>query len=329
MITKTVMFPTRVVGDTRISNGTRRIKHDGIPTVFGSEPAGHDSLPTRNFGATLLARSNPSRSKVDLPVALYELRELPMLVKGYGDGLLKAVANGNLSWQFAIKPMISDARSLFDIQDIVNKRVKELNKVFSDSGKRYRVKLGVDTGENLTAVRTVQSTPSSCFIRGVTLTQTTAEYWGTVRWKATVPRPVDPDDVRRLALASSLGLGLDPATFVSHVWNAMPWSWLVDWFGNVGDFINAHRNTVPAEHLNACIMCTKVTKAKQIVTQLSPANYTNESVVVIPGGWIHTTKSREVVASPTLSADVPFLDARRASIIASLAVLMGRTKFRL
>jgi hypothetical protein len=38
-------------------------------------------------------------------------------------------------------------------------------------------------------------------------------------------------------LKAVLGIGLDPGNISSAAWEAIPWSWLIDWFANVGEYL--------------------------------------------------------------------------------------------
>jgi hypothetical protein len=126
-----------------------------------------------------------------------------------------------------------------------------------------------------------------------------------------------PDSDEELyKLAVRLVYGLD-ISFAS-LWEAMPWTWLIDWFSNVGDIINANRNTMPVSHEDSCLMYTTTTRIVNVewVYRIPACTYT-----VRPAPFRYERKTRTVlpnVAMPEFAVDI--IDQRRASILSSLAV---------
>jgi hypothetical protein len=88
------------------------------------------------------------------------------------------------------------------------------------------------------------------------------EKWYTVDLKLTTPLP--RDDQEQLALARRLVLGMQfrPET----LWNAIPWTWLIDWFANFDDLLGTTQGIVKYEHKNLNLMrqTTLVTTAPSI-----------------------------------------------------------------
>jgi hypothetical protein len=195
-----------------------------------------------------------------VPTFVGELKDLPGLVKGYGDGLLKAVANGYLSWRWAIRPMINDLRKLFNFTKAVDDRVNMLMKL-RDGEKliRKRVSLGTVNGSLSPANLTVESTPGGgC--SAVFKAYHTSTAWGTTTWKL-LPDSVLPQlgykQIERFA--QRLTFGATSYEGLAATWELCPWSWLADWFGNTGKIIAACNNSVGCTWKDICYMRTSRT----------------------------------------------------------------------
>lgn len=263
--------------------------------------------PDPALAAKILADTNPSRPVVDLPIAVYELREIPSLLKREGRGWLQILAASNLKFHFGLMPLVNDLTNLLNFSDEVNKRHKELNALAS-SGLRCKRRLwsGSTTG---TTYRYISSSQPSTGNAPVDKT-TSSRAWGFVEWFPDNNSKLMKGDRRALARQAVLGLTIDFST----AWNAIPWSWLVDWCSNVGDILIANRNTVGAHHGPVRIMETSVTHGSW--TQLGDSA---EEFGLLPAKFKVTTKTRRTV-TPSLSAYLPILNARQLSILGSIGV---------
>jgi hypothetical protein len=278
------------------------------------------SIPsTGALAAELLALTNPSRPVVDLPVAVAELGELPMLLKGYGDGFLKALARGNLGYQFGIRPLISDLSSLLDFESEVRKRKKELDSLAAGGLRRKRV---LWEGSATFATNQVQTNfgNGGAYFHNVKRT-THGKVWGFVRWKPSAHFPDSSEERARLARRAVLGLTVDFST----AWNLMPWSWMIDWCSSVGNFLMARRNIIPCYHDIPQIMTHLQTQT--IWTPGSngygtfPHNFAPTYVQKNFGSYATTKETKDRArASATLDAHMPGLSLRQLSILGSLGI---------
>lgn len=325
-------------------NGTRQPGNipvvDFIPDSWtpGSMEVFHPGTPL--VGAALtkaLANTNPNRRTVDMPVFVYELADLPKMVKNIGENLIKLakskgrppklsdtvtqVASSNLSVQFGWLPLVSDIGKMLDFQNIVDKRVKELERLYSKGGLRRRFNNFADQ-EILQGFATLQTSNFTSNANWMIIRST--KVWTTLRW---LPYP---DDINRLPfLDRDLHEQARRATLdisskyrqdvdIAAVWEAIPFSWLADYFANIGDILKSGRNQMPVYPTQACVM-----------TELhSTCDYTNvwasNSLTGKPGHHDYWSKSRYVNASPTpsFSACLPFLNGGQLSILGSLAVVL-------
>jgi hypothetical protein len=79
---------------------------------------------------------------------------------------------------------------------------------------------------------------------------------------------------------------------LASVWNSLPWTWLIDYFGTIGSFIEASGGKLPYEVRNMCIMFHTV----DTVTLEPVGPYSGD----FSGGHNRTeTKQRTVYLSPT------------------------------
>jgi len=273
----------------------------------------HTSLPgnlTNEAAATAgAARSNPSRPYVDLPVALFELRELPDLIKSAGSGILRRWGSDNLKLQFGINPLIGDLVKLAQFEDAMDRRVKQLEafRVLRSYRKTMTVGTFSDSGVYGKALQS-----QGWFAWGDFHANTKQEVRVHCRWSPTMDLSwlAQPTAMRELARRAVLGLTVDSLT----AWNALPWSWLTDWASNAQEFFTATRNLVPAALTGVHVMRHTKTvyeyggyASSDGWEKIQPAKITRES----------KTRTPSFVAPV---AHFPFLDGRQVGILGSLAV---------
>lgn len=293
------------------------------------------SVATPNNGALaaqLLAGTNPTRANVLLPVFVFELRELPMMLKDAGSLLLGTMskrvrdsrkpknlaASQYLAYNFGWAPLISDVKKLFSFKEQVTKRAREFDRLGSAGGLKRRYKLGTDENSGSYDVNCYYSTGLQTMPCSYTTTQ---KSWGTVRWRPAggawndkVRRPTPPE-IRRIIL------GLNGANVTANIWEAVPWSWLIDWFVNVDDMIGANQGRGLVTPGNVNIMTHKVTRGHHASQTISFAP--NGEVTWSDGHYLLERKAR-TQSNATLTANVPLLSGHQLSILGSLALLRGR-----
>jgi len=284
----------------------------------------HLSLPALpSIGAraaTVAARTNPSRAHVQVPVIFSELREIPGLVRRFGNDAFKNIGDANLRVQFGIKPMLSDLRRLANFQAVVEKRLRELESLRKNGGLRRRVTLSHDIAVDTPTVELLQSSPHSIY--GSRSRVTERDVWGSARWKPNaIISGLDPDEIAALVRRTLLGLTVSQIT--QNLWDALPWSWLIDWFANIGDLLAGMNNSIGHLAGDVCIMThTRTTSTTRCFA------YGSNSVAQVK--WLQRNhvvekgvKERKL-ASPSFSASVPILTGRQLSILGSLVATRRR-----
>lgn len=268
-----------------------------------------------------LSVTNPSRPAVDLPIAILELKDLPDLVRDFGRGLLKRFADGNLRYQFAVKPMLSDLKKLLNFVESIDKQQQILDGFGKGAVIRKATIFRGSAQTSPNTISVVHSSPSELQMSARNVLNTTNVHrWGYVLWTPDVPKfsqiTGDKEYARRLARDIALGLTLDAST----AWELMPWSWLVDWFSNMGDWIASKRSLIPV-YPGTPSICTEW-RSQQVWSNTNNAAGIKHDTFTFVRNSI--TKRREKASAFFPSASLPLLTVRQTGILSSLAVLRSR-----
>jgi len=253
------------------------------------------------------ARTNPSRPYVDVVTNALQLGELFHLIRDSGRNFFRSIGNNNLMNEFGIKPLVGDLAKMLRFTDQVNHRVGEIQRLRSQHGLRRTC--GILSTSNSAKVnkfiQTQNFTLREDFDVVTSLTIKAHCRWLPAGDCASLARP---DAARALAQRAVLGLTVDSST----LWELIPWSWLIDWGTNIGQYFTAHRNIIPATLSDVAIMRHTRTVAEwggkaQDDWSCTGIRYTREN----------KTRATSFVA-PT--AHIPFLSGEQMGIVASLAV---------
>lgn len=268
------------------------------------------------YAAQLLKMTNPSRPEVDLPVFIAELKDIPQLFKIVGDTALKTVSKANLSYWFGWKPLASDLIKMCDFSSVVNKRAKEIRQLYKTGLSCTRDLDSVSSTSSISGNILTLGGPNSVYYRKDITSR--VKVTGHVKWKPTTTAPKTDQELINLARRAAFGLTIDPAT----AWELIPFSWLVDWFSSVGDFLAAQRNIIPAVPTDLVIM-----RHTQCDTQITPTSAVPPKLKLSLPNHKYEVKLREP-ASASLEAFLPYLSLRQMSILGSLWVLKSGRGYR-
>lgn len=318
-IEKRSVYCTPLDGELGTPDTSHKLYNSLRPTWANALGALGATLPppkSDNLLATdVLSRSNPSRPEVDLGVTIAELREAPQLLFKAGRNMLRNGANFYLSYEFGWKPLVNDILDLMDVPATVHKRTMELEGLTRNGGLRRRVQLGTvhnKEGPEFVYLETRNGDP----ISGLRTRYSTRKSWGTQRWTPTVgwgaKLPKTPPEMISRMRNAAYGLTVDAST----AWNLIPWSWCIDWFGSMGDFLAANRNIIGLSGTGGtCIMHHR--------TDFDDYKRQGDYPTITGGeGFTRTeTKTRVVVPFIMPELYVPFLGPRKLSILGSLGVL--------
>lgn len=186
--------------------------------------------------AELLRKRNPvTRTKQQTAAAVKRL------LQSSPAKVTKEVAEGHLQVQFNLRPLVSDILALYEM---ISNVAGQLSKLKSDVGRRKVV-------HHRTILRDLFR-GSAEDITYKYETGSLVDWYGLER-KTSYARPtftlsldysyeipnLDSPHLGMLALLDSLGVNLDPAI----LWNAIPWSFVIDWVMNVSSWLGQFRMT--------------------------------------------------------------------------------------
>jgi len=236
--------------------------------TFANESAGLSDLASTGYRKT-----RPDKPLASVGQFIIELRDLPTRpLKGFfkGDksrGLsslfqgpfsqipVKAIdrlsnfrrlGGEYLNLVFGWKPFVNDLRKMYNLWATIDKQMAQ---IIRNNGRGIR--RGCDLGEDETTTETVSvannafasvwGAPTHVFVPGTTHTAvvstTKTKQWYKARFRYWIP-DVSSSEWDKRARAALFGASPTPEL----LWEVMPWSWLVNWFSNVGDAI---ANTSP------------------------------------------------------------------------------------
>lgn len=190
---------------------------------------------------TLLMRANPESIKSNFPLFLFELRELPSMLKQIGDVLrrrsppsLGTPGQYWLGYNFGWAPLVDDLGAMLTCLDSVEKRARQLVQIQRKGGKTIRRDLFKGY-----VPRTYRGSYTAQSLGAILYSD---EYWeytkrsisGYCRYVPKGP-PVSDRALFKRAWNTYHGLKLRP----SQLWDAFPWSWFSDYFLNIGDYVAA------------------------------------------------------------------------------------------
>lgn len=289
-------------------------------------------VPTNSASVTTtLAATNPATPMLRLPVSLFELREVPRLLKYLlwtqmgrkarlavnskylekAAGLYQqtSVPGNYLSWEFGIEPIISDIKRLLDFETSVSDKMSQITQLYHKGGLRRKTVLFEGQSYGADASTAMNSVLITINGRKTTLTKVTK--WGVVRWKPSAPPPATLEELR--SLATSLVYGFSKHN-ISAFWHAMPWTWLTDWIFDVGEYFDAVTGRLLSAPGQVSI-CTLTHTVEHWQPNLSSKPGASGG----GGSTFRTTKQRSIHAPvATVTAHLPFLGAWEVSILGSL-----------
>jgi hypothetical protein len=209
----------------------------------GADPRSIDLLISQALGKLQWARNSarPDSTYADFAQSIAELREVSQLVQLRSNRLLSLAGSAYLLWEFGWKPVLSDVSKLVNLASALKKRIDFLKANVGKAVKRKRTlfTFAENKGEvsSLTfgppgTYRTVEPHEGEVPIHG-RLT-VSAHYHSRLSYDLPVDSAIEKWDEK--AFRYLAGLQLDKTL----IWEVTPFSWLVDWFTNLGDLVE-HR----------------------------------------------------------------------------------------
>lgn len=271
----------------------------------------------------VVAETNPERAEVLAPMYVKDFAEIPKLLRWRGLSLLNIVGRSVLIDRWVLRPLISDLVKMSNFTQRVHTRLLELNRLAEGKTIRKRVKLGQGAKTYQKANSGMESAAAS--ISGHEYHTYTYKAWGSIQWFSpswSPYRSMPPAALEQQAIRDVLGLSTHGA--LATLWEAIPWSWLVDWFTNVGTLINAAHNSFWLTYRGLCIMLHQKCDFVHSPYPLT-GRYQGTSVTPITASF---ERKRRWVVSPILPLPMmgqPILSERQLSTLWNL--LAANEKF--
>lgn len=325
-LTRNFARPLIITGSGNTGANTEVVAENYNPTnksLYSFCPAVSAGESTASLTTRALANLNPSNPRVDIPLFLFELKDLPRMIRQLGD-VLKGkykpsdVPGGHLAYVFGWAPLFSDLAKFIGLSKMLDDHFRHLKKM--EAGEKFKRSLGeLNISNSKTSDYAITYVLPKPLVVGENWVKEDHKAWFSAKAQLNATLPGGFEEQRWLAARAALGLNVSAAT----IWNAIPWSWLIDYFVNIGTFLDAHRGYIPWTVKSLCLMRTKTAVSQ--VKNLS-CNY---AFVHNSGGVLTTiTKLRTVVANPTPKISFkPILTDGQSAILASLVTASALRKY--
>jgi hypothetical protein len=218
--------------------------------------------------------------------------------------LLQTVAGIDLMWKFGIAPLVKDINAVHTELEGINTKVQELlNKRFPCTGMHKARK-----SEIWSHVSGTSSDTMGCYSRVVSTNRTTDKTWVYGALKRIDPVKLPSIDVlRQRTLIERLGLRLD----ATDLWEAVPWSFVVDWFLPVQTFLEQFGSAKPDPSWLITVGCWSSVKTvtvgttSEVLTPLTSSNCVVDDASGLNRFQTYTKSEYDRVKLTTLPGGVP------------------------
>lgn len=259
-------------------------------------------------------RTNPSRPIADVPVDALEIQPAVRRLSEQGNVIrrtLREYGSNFLTWTFSKRQLIQDTYKMIYLQEALARRAEEVDRLYNSSkGLRRTVHHGDWSNQVHNPSVLVQSTYDTINVRMLTRTFVRAKTH--VRWaldRDSGIRPT-PRQLRALMIQSLQGATIDYST----LWEILPWTWLIDWFGNVGDVLRTTRNVIPARLVGVYPML----HTKTITTWPAKSETIRGRPTTISAGIRERESKTRSIGAVALSAQTELFSAGHLGVLAAL-----------
>jgi len=162
--------------------------------------------------------------------------------------LMQDIASGNLSYQFAIKPLIDDWINFQELETFLRKRTEHIRKTNGKTRHCSKILFEKEDSYYWEGVTQQQywepGLPAYWFLKDDGRNMPRSEkvthrrkVWIEGRFGAYIPIQGMPDWERKLRLTQGLGINLSGLGVLRTLYQLTPWSWLFDWAVSTGDIL--------------------------------------------------------------------------------------------
>jgi hypothetical protein len=293
--TRTIVYP--------IEYGDASLDHLGMSMTGAPE----------DYINAALVKNNPGNPAIDLLAFIYELRELPALFSTLiSNPKWKDVP---IAYLFGVQPLLGDIRSLLNMTDSIDARMKQIEKLTQGPVKE-RLSLGHET-------RNSSQTLYPGFLHGWWLQKektTTRRAWAVKtsvieQNKLKPPEKPDTSAIRRLLLTD--------CTLVT-LYELMPWSWFIDYFVNIQEYLRAFGgNRIKGYRVLSLCLCVETETRGKVYPTSRQEGWSGGNVS--QGRWTLLDQRRSIHPNPTpqLPGLTPILSSGQIQTLGALALSLG------
>lgn len=240
-------------------------------------------------------------------------------------GVARSLGSEYLNYDFGWRPMVDDAQKLLEAQTNIQRRIDAWRR---SNGNTMRRRLSLLNDITTTSTR-MGSDNVGAFIGGVGAFGTwrgnaqriiteQRSVWFAAGFRVRLPS--SNQEPRNMAVIRAGLLGAIPTP--ADAWALMPWSWMVDWFGNIGDVLENIFDPLQFSYAAsyACIM--QRTESKTMVqvsaSQVDPSVTSAHVSVGAESGTI--TKYRSAASPYGFGVTFDGMTASQAATAAALGI---------
>lgn len=357
-IKKVTTLPPRLSGEFKMMMGSailQRLVYDDFAFQYSWLPAETLGPDLGYYYTEALAKVNPNVPIVDIPAEVLDtLGDLPSFTLGiaaylsalrsrlYRDRFVgsnwirrrtdltepiavsvpAAVAGSYVTWSFVFAPVLGLIEDLMTLDESIAKRESQLKKYVSKGLKMTLENTNVTSRSTVNLSGDGMSHP---FAR--TFTTTTKVWLEAKFFSFDDPMPSPGLTVAdRAALKRAIAMGRVGNVSFDTIWEAIPFSWLIDYFANISSYLKALRGYATYTVLGTNIMRT--TTFKTVVDYVGPSPYDpfawkREQVNYTAGSHSVIVKERTQGGIPNWYLRKQWLTPHQTGILASIGAAMA------
>lgn len=243
---------------------------------------------SQTWSTKALALMNPVVPEIQFGTFLWELRDFPRMLQQAGHALTKPrgsdIPGSYVAYQFGWSPLVSDLWTLIHLGEAIQRKHNKFAK--AQTTMRMSGTLERREWTDSSTVSTTLDGKAHVIKRE---RRWTMRAWYVAKWKHRDQVPEFSTGDMFAAYRRALG-SHQP---ISAIWNALPWSWFVDYFLNVGDFLEASEGGA-VQVPTLCIMYSQDSDLEKDSFVSNP-----HGLSLNQGTWSARMRHRRILTNPT------------------------------
>lgn len=306
------------INGTAINSNTYRVVWNNWGnTWMSAQSLDHSAVanePSDGWCASeVVSRTNPSKPSVNIPLSIIELKDIPrMLRKKLGARLKGGTA---IEASFGYGPLIGDIIEMVKVVKSIDKRIATLNALGDGNLSRHRKLWSGSTINHIDGLFDIDYTSRASIRANKRVYTTRVSKYATAQWRPNFDIS-EFSDHEKWKYAMRIAFGLEPSNLLSTLYDALPWSWFVDWFTNLGDMVALTNNSAASMIGPPVVSTVRETTLKVSGFSLSPVakgTFSCSPIVMTRRDW-----ARNLV--PVLAQfRLPILTIGQVSILQQIA----------